>query len=224
MGGSTVTEDITKACLERSAFGYFYFDFRNERQRVDIMLQSIIWQLSGRSPSLYSTLHRLYKSLGNGTIHPQPVELQGVLEDLLSEFDRTYIIIDGLDECNKTDWNALVQFLCSLYHPTKDSLHLLFTSQPLKEFRKTFKSVAFIELDFTATTGNIRSFVGSEVCGLGGVTLSQPTAIGAITRPDSHPHYGLSAYLCTLRLRPSTLPPPHAPTYTTPSVTKPLPT
>ncbi|KAJ6494996.1 ankyrin repeat-containing domain protein [Mycena vulgaris] len=164
---STVIEEIIMACPERSAVAYFYFDFRNERQRMDIMLRSIIWQLSGRSPSPYSALHRLYKTLGNGTIQPQPIHLQGVLEDLLSEADRTYIVIDGLDECHKTDWKPLVQFIHSLSHPTENAPHLLFTSQPLNEFQKAFKDVTFIELGSAVSTDDIRSFVGSEVPGVG---------------------------------------------------------
>ncbi|KAJ6582574.1 ankyrin repeat-containing domain protein [Mycena vulgaris] len=160
---STVIEEITVACPERSAVAYFYFDFKNERQCMDIMLRSIIWQLSGWSPSPYSALHRLYKTLGNGTIQPQHVHLQGVLADLLSGLDRTYIVIDGLDECDKTDWKPLVQFIHSLRHPTKNALHLLFTSQTLEEFQKAFKDVTFIELGSAVSTGDIRSSVGSEV-------------------------------------------------------------
>ncbi|KAJ7288930.1 hypothetical protein C8J57DRAFT_1707200, partial [Mycena rebaudengoi] len=142
---------------------YFYFDFRNERQRMDIMLRSIIWQLSGRSPSRHSFLEKLYKSLGDGARYPQPVELQRVLEDLLSELDRTYIIIDGLDECNKTDWKPLVQFIQSLCHPTKNAPHLLLTSQPLDEFKTGFKDVTCIELGSAVSTGDIRAYIGSEV-------------------------------------------------------------
>ncbi|KAJ7638079.1 hypothetical protein B0H17DRAFT_1106342, partial [Mycena rosella] len=137
-------QEITVACPERAAVAYFYFDVSNNRQRMDIMVRSIIWQLSERSPSPYSTLHQLYKKLGNGTIQPQHVDLQEVLENLLSELDRTYIVIDGLDECRKTDWKHLVQFIHSLCHPTKNAPHLLFTSQPLEE-----------------------SFVGSKVRGVG---------------------------------------------------------
>jgi hypothetical protein len=62
---------------------------------MDIMLRSIIWQLSGHTHSRHSYLEKLYKALGDGTRYPQPVELQRVLEDLLSELDRTYIVIDG---------------------------------------------------------------------------------------------------------------------------------
>ncbi|KAJ7466307.1 hypothetical protein FB451DRAFT_1260627 [Mycena latifolia] len=164
---STVIEEITMACPEQSAVAYFYFDFSNERQRMDIMLRSIIWQLSEQSPSPYSTLHRLYEALRNGTIQPQRVHLQGVLEDLLSELDRTYIVIDGLDECHKSDWKPLVQFFHSLRHLTKNAPHLLFTSQPLEEFQKAFKDVTFIELGSTVSAGDIRSFLDSEVPGIG---------------------------------------------------------
>ncbi|KAF7350138.1 HET-domain-containing protein [Mycena venus] len=160
---STVIEEITMACPKQSAVAYFYFDFRNERQHMDIMLRSIILQLSRRSPLPYSALHQLYKTLGHGTIQPQHVHLQGVLKDLLSELDQTYIVIDGLDECNKTDWKNLIKFIRSLCHPVKNALHLLFTSQPFEEFKTAFKDVTFIELGSKVSTDDIRSFIGSEV-------------------------------------------------------------
>jgi hypothetical protein len=165
---ATVVEEIVGAHPGQSAVAYFYFDFRNEIQRgMDIMLRSIIWQLSGRSPSPYSSLEKLYIELANGTIRPQANKLEKVLMDLLSELDRMYIIIDGLDECNKTDWKPLVQFIHSLCHPVKNALHLLFTSQPLKEFQNAFQEVIFIELGSAVSTGDIRSFVGSEVPRIG---------------------------------------------------------
>ncbi|KAF8152851.1 hypothetical protein K438DRAFT_374644 [Mycena galopus ATCC 62051] len=159
---STIIEEITVAHPE-SAVAYFYFDFRNERQSMDIMLRSIVWQLSRSSPAPYCSLYRLYEKLGNGTIQPQRIHLQGVLEDLLSKLDQTYIVIDGLEECAKTDWKPLAKFIYSLCHPTRNALHLLFTSQPLEEFQKAFKDVTFIELGSTVSTSDIRSFVGSEV-------------------------------------------------------------
>ncbi|KAJ7496262.1 hypothetical protein B0H11DRAFT_858116 [Mycena galericulata] len=164
---STVIEEITTTCPKRSTVAFFYFDFRNERQHLDIMLRSLIWQLSGRSPSPYSALHRLYETLGKGTIQPQHVHLQKVLEHLLSEFDRTYIVIDGLDECNKTDWQPLVQFIHSLCHPAKNAPHLLFTSQPLEVFKKSFKDVTFIELGSKVSTSDIRSYICSEIPKIG---------------------------------------------------------
>jgi hypothetical protein len=163
MASSTVIEEIVKACPAQSAVAFFYFDFRNERQHMDLMLRSIIWQLCGRSPSPYSALNQLYKTLGNRTIQPQLIHLQEVLENLLSELDRTYIVIDGLDECHKTEWRPLAQFIHSLCHPAKNALHLLFTSQPLEEFKTAFKDVTFIELGSAVSTSDIRSYIGSKV-------------------------------------------------------------
>jgi hypothetical protein len=77
--------------------------------------------------------------------------------------DRTYIIIDGLDECNKTDWKHLIQFIHSLCHLTRNALHVLFTSQPLGDFKTAFKDVPFIELGSAVSTNDIRSYIGSEV-------------------------------------------------------------
>jgi hypothetical protein len=160
-----VIENITVGCPNQTAIAYFYFDFRNERQHMDLMLRSIIWQLSGRSPWPYSSLDRLHETLGKGSIQPQRIHLLGVLEDLLSEQDQTYIVIDGLDECNKTDWKPLIQLIHSLCHPAKNAPHLLFTSQPLEEFQTAFKDVTFIELGSSVSNDDIRSFVGSEAPG-----------------------------------------------------------
>jgi hypothetical protein len=134
---------------------------------MDIMLRSIVWQLSGQLPSPYSALHQLYEKLKNGTIQPQCIHLQGVLKDLLSELDQTYIVIDGLDECNKTDRKPLIEFIHSLCHPTRNAPHLLFTSQPLEEFQTAFKDATFIELGSWVSNDDIRSFVGSEVARVG---------------------------------------------------------
>jgi hypothetical protein len=80
--------------------------------------------------------------------------------------DQTYIVIDGIDECNKTDWKHLIEFIHSLCHPAKNAPHLLITSQPLEEFQTAFKDVTFIELDSTISNDDISSFVGSTVRGV----------------------------------------------------------
>jgi hypothetical protein len=134
---------------------------------MDIMLRSIVWQLSGRSPFPYRSLSQLHRTLGNGTILPQHGDLLGILTDLLSELEQTYIVIDGLDECNKTNWKHLIRFIHSLCHSAKNAPHLLFTSQPFEEFQTAFKDVTFIELGSVVSNNDISSFVGSTVRGVG---------------------------------------------------------
>ncbi|KAJ7606348.1 hypothetical protein DFH06DRAFT_1019409, partial [Mycena polygramma] len=164
---STIIADIIETCPERSAVAYFFFDFRNDRQRLHIMLQSIVWQLSGRTSPPHGALHRLYRKLGDGTIRPQLSHLREVLQELLSELDGTYIVIDGLDECEKIQWNRLAQVIHDLLHLSKSAPHLLFTSQPLAEFQKAFKNVTFIDLSSAVLKDDITSFTASEVHGVG---------------------------------------------------------
>jgi hypothetical protein len=146
MSSSTVIEEITVACPKQSAVAYFYFDFRNNRQRMDIMLRSIVWQLSGQLPSPYSTLHQLYAKLKNGTIQPQCIHLQGVLKDLLAELDQTYIVIDGLDECNETDWKPIIEFIHSLGHPTRNAPHPCLLVNLLRNFEQHSKMQPLLSL------------------------------------------------------------------------------
>jgi hypothetical protein len=146
-----------------TAVAYFYFDFRDERsQRVKIMLQSIILQLSAQSSKPYSALERLHKP-SQGQIPPTYENLLRVLDELLLEFGHTYIVLDALDECNESD--RLVQFVSRLHGWTKQSLHLLFTSQPREAFMnsKVFKDASLVILSPDITQGDIKQFVDSEL-------------------------------------------------------------
>jgi hypothetical protein len=194
MGSSTVLEEIIMT-FPKQAVAYFYFDFRNERQqRMDVMLRSIIWQLSECSPSQYSTLHELYKRLGNGKIQPQAAHLQEVLENLLSELCRTYIVIDGLDETTKIDWKHLIDFIHRLCHHAKSGLHLLFTSQPHEDFKTAFKDVTSIELGSAFSTSDIRAYIGSEVPGVGNWASDEKYA-KVVTEQIVHKSNGMSVLL-----------------------------
>jgi hypothetical protein len=83
---STVIRQLFNQQQQGVAVAYFYFDFRDEKsQRVKIMLQSIILQLSAQSPNSYSALKREYES-SQGQILPSYDNLLRILNDLLSDF------------------------------------------------------------------------------------------------------------------------------------------
>ncbi|KAJ7114704.1 ankyrin repeat-containing domain protein [Mycena epipterygia] len=143
------------------AVAYFYFDFRDEeRQFVKNMLQSIIMQLSAQSPNPYLALDRLYNS-SNGQTLPTYEQLLGILNELLLELSRAYIVLDALDEC--TDPDLLIKFISSLRGWTRSPLHLLFTSQPREMFTVPFDGVEHIVLEPDTVRYDIQLFVSSEV-------------------------------------------------------------
>ncbi|KAJ6586288.1 hypothetical protein DFH09DRAFT_254907 [Mycena vulgaris] len=147
-----------------SAITFFYFDFKDKRgQAVDSALRRIILQLSAQSPNPYKTLEELYKSKSNGQTLPTYQELQNILETLLLELGRTYIILDALDECEERDQQRLVDFVSALRKWTQTPLHLLLTSQPRRIFTEAFTDVTCIELESDFTQEDIRLFVDSEL-------------------------------------------------------------
>lgn len=158
---------------ETTAVAYFYFDFRDETaQRVKIMLRSIILQLSAQSPNPYSALNRQY-NFSQGQSLPTYDNLLGILDELLSEFEHTYIVLDALDECNERD--RLVQFILRLQGWTDKSLHLLFTSQPRELFTKVFKDTSLVVLSPEITQRDIKRFIDDELPKLSHLTHCTPT-------------------------------------------------
>ncbi|KAJ7114768.1 ankyrin repeat-containing domain protein [Mycena epipterygia] len=144
-----------------AAVAYFYFDFRDEkRQLVKNMLRSIIMQLSAQSPNPYLALDRLYNS-SNGQTLPTYEQLLGILNELLLELSRAYIILDALDECKDT--HLLIQLISSLRQRTRSPLHLLVTSQPREIFTVPFDGVEHIVLEPDIVHNDIQLFVSSEV-------------------------------------------------------------
>ncbi|KAJ7112601.1 ankyrin repeat-containing domain protein [Mycena epipterygia] len=145
-----------------SAVAYFYFDFRNEQnQLVEIMLRSIILQLSAQSPTKYTTLDQQY-NLSKGQTLPTYGNLLDILEKLLLEFGHTYIILDALDECNEQD--LLVRLISLLRGwSSKTPVHLLFTSQTRELFTASFEGVEHVSLELETTQEDIATFVTSEL-------------------------------------------------------------
>ncbi|KAJ7279596.1 hypothetical protein C8J57DRAFT_1221250 [Mycena rebaudengoi] len=147
-----------------AAVGYFYFDFRDDKkQLVDTMLRSVVFQLSGQSLDPYAALNSQYEKLSQGQTLPTTQDLLGILDRLLLEFRRTYIVLDALDECRETDLQDLVELLSKLRMRTESSLHLLLTSQPREIFTASFKGVEQLALEPEKTQKDIKHFVSDEV-------------------------------------------------------------
>ncbi|KAJ6586258.1 hypothetical protein DFH09DRAFT_1028501 [Mycena vulgaris] len=156
-------KDLANACPP-PAIAFFYFDFKEKQgQAIDRALRRIILQLSAQSPNPYKTLKEQYKSKSSGQTLPTYRELQNILEKLLLELSRTYIILDALDECEERDQRRLVDFVSALRKWTQTPVHLLLTSQPRRIFTEGFAGVTCIELEFDLTQGDIRLFVESEI-------------------------------------------------------------
>ncbi|KAJ7788200.1 hypothetical protein B0H14DRAFT_3577622 [Mycena olivaceomarginata] len=143
----------------RPAVAFFYFDFRNpDRQSTEIALRRVVLQLSAQSPEKYETLNEEYE-LSEGQTLPNFEELLVILEKILRELGRTYIILDGLDECD--DYEQVTELVSRLRDWTKPPLHLFIAAQPRSIFTEQFQGVK--PLHFDAAQEDIQRFVTNEL-------------------------------------------------------------
>lgn len=148
-----------------SGVAFFYFDFKDKgHHTVENALRRLVLQLSAHSPNHYRALDKHY-TLSKGQTLPTYKDLQGVLEELLLELGRTYIVLDALDECQDTEYDILVDFVSILQGWTRSPLHLLITSQPRTIFIHRFKTIPWISLESNFTEKDIKLFVDSELRG-----------------------------------------------------------
>jgi ankyrin repeat protein len=115
-------EDIGKAVV------YFYFDFADPQKRdCDIMIQSLISQLSHQCVRASSALEKLFSSCGDGIRSPSTDAAIHSLREIILEFPETYIILDALDECaNRKELMNIIQTMNSWMI---DSMHIMVTSR-----------------------------------------------------------------------------------------------
>ncbi|KAF2793076.1 hypothetical protein K505DRAFT_306450 [Melanomma pulvis-pyrius CBS 109.77] len=127
---STLLENILEHASgdPGKSVAYFYFDF-NDKQKQDpqIMVRSLISQLSQQCIKISPGLNGLYSSCGNGQRQPSPAELLQVLRQLIEERPCTYIIIDALDECGSR--RELMSIVKNMLAWKLQGIHLLCTSR-----------------------------------------------------------------------------------------------
>jgi Cdc6-like AAA superfamily ATPase len=112
---STVIDQVDAVCKLDSAqqYAYFYFDFNDANKRtVDGMLRSMIQQLSVLT--LFPEVDNLYQHCGQGTNEPAQEVLVETLVSLFQLSDRTFLIVDALDECSDSERDDLLDVITKI--------------------------------------------------------------------------------------------------------------
>ncbi|KAJ7187378.1 ankyrin repeat-containing domain protein, partial [Mycena filopes] len=172
-----------------SAIAFFYFDVnRKDSHMVDTALRRIVLQLSAQSPNSYRALEKRY-SPSKGQITPNFQDLQSILEELLKELGRTYIVLDALDECEEQQFPQLLHFISNLRAWSESPLHLLITSQHRTIFDE-FTNLPHILLEPNMIERDIHAFISHEVQNNPGLKLWRSRA-GAIIEQVAHRSSGM---------------------------------
>ena len=148
------------------AIAYFYFDFGGGgKQPMEHALRRLVLQLSAQCPIPYDRLSK-YHDLYKGQKVPTPGELFELLEKLLKDLGRTYLVLDALDECRTEDHDLIVGFVRTILGWSGVCLHVLVTSQPRSIFADGFTSLQKfyrITMQEDMISHDIKLFVSNEL-------------------------------------------------------------
>ncbi|OBT84786.1 hypothetical protein VE02_06923 [Pseudogymnoascus sp. 03VT05] len=139
---STVTQDILHYCANDpgKVVAYFYFDFTDaDKQKAELMVRSLISQLSEQCIKMPSTLDALYSSSDKGNRQPSLDALMNVLQQILEEFPQSYLILDALDE--GADRLELLSILEQMARWQLEELRVLVTSRQLGDIKSSLEDI-----------------------------------------------------------------------------------
>ncbi|KAI9687702.1 MAG: hypothetical protein M1822_001781 [Bathelium mastoideum] len=137
---STIIKTVEQQCendLGKVA-AYFYFDFTDpQKQQSELMIKSLVTQLSHQCIKIPTALDTLFSSCGRGQSQPSAEALLNVLQQMCGAFPATYIVLDALDECDDRD--ELMTTIKTLFEWRLDGLHLLVTSRQERDIEVPLK-------------------------------------------------------------------------------------
>ncbi|CAG9990454.1 unnamed protein product [Clonostachys byssicola] len=172
-GKSVIAGAIITECILQNqpnpgrAVAYFYCTYRDSRTfSASNILSSVAAQLARQDEKAYELLEAYYSELHLGDSlpkNPTTKGLQEVLSTMSTFFNRVYIIIDGLDECdNEVEKN--IQCLLALARDSniKKQANIALLSRDEIFIRENLE-IEFHVIEIEAHTEDIQLYVASEL-------------------------------------------------------------
>jgi hypothetical protein len=155
---SIVVDHLTKTySSDNVRIAYVYCDYKDQAmQTASNLIACLARQLIGRPQVVPHRLDRLYKELEPQRRRPNLEESIGLLVALCNERERTFVLVDALDECEAIHERRL--FLPLLQSLPHGSTRLFVTSRPNNEDIYSIFSAA-PRIVIAAPESDIRRFV-----------------------------------------------------------------
>jgi Cdc6-like AAA superfamily ATPase len=124
---------------------YLYCNFRQQYKRSDL-LASLLKQLVRRRSFIPESLQKLYDCHNERQTRSSSDEISKILQSVIADYRRVFIIIDALDECQVSDWGCTVFLSEILSLQAKTGTNLFATSRFVPEIEKMFKQSISLEI------------------------------------------------------------------------------
>ncbi|KAH4922495.1 hypothetical protein HBI23_095700 [Parastagonospora nodorum] len=141
---------------------FFYCRYLDSKRSTFLGLaRGLLAQLLSQDDDLLSYLHDKASTSGQTTLSTTSVA-RDLLEISVRNSDKLYVVIDGLDECERDERRKIVAFFedihASLPQDEADSLRCLFLSQDDSIARKDFAKVSSLKITEAHTRKDIQSY------------------------------------------------------------------
>ena len=141
---------------------YLYCNFRRQQeQKPDNLLASLLKHLVQKSPSIPASLLQLYEQRQNSSQRLGFDEISEILRSLIQIFSKTYIVVDALDECHVSQGDRH-RFLTELFSLQQElNVKLLVTSRDIPEIKNYFSKSLVLEI--RASEDDVWKYLNSQV-------------------------------------------------------------
>jgi Cdc6-like AAA superfamily ATPase len=146
---------------------YIYCNYqRQDKQRLDDLLGSLLRQLSELQPSMPDATTKLYERHKPKRTRPSTDELVAALQSVASSYVRTFIIVDALDECQTSD-GCRTRFVKDCFDlQTRCRANLFVTSRFLFSITEIFDETPTLEI--RANPKDVRKYLAGQMFRLPG--------------------------------------------------------
>ncbi|GFF43165.1 isoform 2 of serine/threonine-protein phosphatase 6 regulatory ankyrin repeat subunit A [Aspergillus udagawae] len=158
-----VIDDLTTRFLDDQSIGiaYIYCNFRRQNeQKVEDLLASLLKQLSQEQPALPDSVGILYnRHKGRGT-RPSLSEISEALRSVAAKYSRAYIFIDALDECEVD--GCRTKFLAEIFDlQAICGVNIFATSRFIPQITERFKYSMTLEI--RACDEDVREYLKDRI-------------------------------------------------------------
>jgi hypothetical protein len=141
---------------------YIYCEYTQQLTR-ETVLGSLLEQLARLLHPLPTHLYTLYQKHKEKKTQPSIDELRAVLRDIAAAFERSFIVVDGLDEC--TDDEGIRTFLLEVLIDLQQSagVNILAMSRYIQHIQDMFNTRECLEIHIRASDHDIGMYLDQRI-------------------------------------------------------------
>jgi Cdc6-like AAA superfamily ATPase len=176
---------------------YLYCNFRQQYQRSDL-LASLLKQLAWRRSIIPESMQKLFEHHRNRQTRPSLEEIFSELQSIVASYQRVFVIVDALDECQVSD-GGRTKFLTEiLSFQAKTGINLFATSRVDPEIAKLFERS--ISLEIRARNEDVQRYLDGQMSQLPSFVQSSSDLQDEIKTTISEAVNGMYVYPPTTQL------------------------